>query len=388
MRKPALLLPAVLLCLVTTPGVLAQGEGIIEGQVTNGTAGAPPESVAGLEVTLYEVADGAAEQVATTTSDGEGWFRFEGLATEPDRSYRFQLEYEGIVYGAVSGFPADDTLLHVAATVYETTASDSNVAVDRHHVIVDFAAGGALFQELYIFNNTGDKIYVGEEGTTLRFSLPDGAAEVTFSDAETAAHFVETDGGLALVRPVMPGQGQVMCSYDLPYDGTALTVSRRVIYPTRSMDLLVANTGGHAESPQMVYQGLSGGEETAYLHFSAKDLPGDAVVELRLSGSPQGAGGPALGRPSWSRGLQESGPTMALAMGLLGALLPFALMRWGRRSEPAAEGEVDAASQRGELLHIIADLDDAFAEDRLDQQPYEQLRTRMKQRLRNVWTNW
>jgi len=385
MRKLALLIPAVLLCLVTTPAVLGQGEGSIEGQVTNGTAGAPPESVAGLEVTLYEVADGAAELMATTTSDGDGWFRFEGLATEPDRSYRFQLEYEGIVYGAVSGFPADETLLHVAATVYEITASDSNIAVDRHHVVVDFAAGGALFQELYIFNNTGDKIYVGEGGTTLCFSLPDGAADVTFSDAETAAHFVETDGGLASVRPVMPGQREVTYSYDLPYDGTALTVSRRVLYPTSSMDLLVANTGVQAESPQMVYQGLSGGDETAYQHFSAEDLPGDAVVELRLSGSPQGAGVPALPRPSWSRGLQEVGPAIALVMGLLGALLAFALMRRGRSSEPVAEGEVDATSQRGELLHLIADLDDAFVEGHLDEESYHQLRAKMKKRLRDVW---
>jgi hypothetical protein len=385
MRKLALLLPAMLLWLVTTPAVLAQGEGIIEGQVTNGTAGAPPESVAGLEVTLYEVADGAAELMATTTSDGDGWFRFESLATEPDRSYRFQLEYEGIVYGAVSGFPADETLLRVAATVYEITASDSNIAVDRQHVIVDFAAGGALFQELYIFNNTGDKIYVGEEGTTLRFSLPDGATDVTFSDAETAAHFVETDGGLASVRPVMPGQGEVMYSYDLPYDGTALTVSRRVLYPTSSVDLLVANTGVQAESPQMVYQGLSGGDETAYLHFSAEDLPGDAVVELRLSGSPQGAGVPALGRPSWSRGLQEVGPVIALVMGLLGALLAFALMRRRRSSEPVAEGEVDATSQRGELLHLIAELDDAFVEGHLDEESYHQLRAKMKKRVRDVW---
>jgi 5-hydroxyisourate hydrolase-like protein (transthyretin family) len=385
MRKLALLLPAVLLWLVTTPAVLAQGEGIIEGQVTNGTAGAPAESVAGLDVTLYEVADGTAELVATTTSDGDGWFRFEGLATEPDRSYRFQLEYEGIVYGAVSGFPADDTLLHVAATVYEITASDSNIAVDRHHVVVDFAAGGALFQELYIFNNTGDKIYVGEGGTTLRFSLPDGAADVTFSDAETVAHFVETDGGLASVRPVMPGQGEVTYSYDLPYDGTALTVSRRVLYPTSSMDLLVANTGVQAESRQMVYQGLSGGAESAYQHFSAEDLPGDAVVELRLSGSLQGAGVPALPRPSWSRGLQEVGPAIALVMGLLGALLAFALMRRRRSSEPAAEGDVDATSQRGELLHLIADLDDAFVEGHLDEESYHQLRAKMKKRVRDVW---
>jgi 5-hydroxyisourate hydrolase-like protein (transthyretin family) len=385
MRKLALLLIAVLLCLVTTPAVLAQGEGIIEGQVSNGTAGAPAESVAGLEVTLYEVADGAAELVTTTTSDSDGWFRFEGLATEPDRRYRFQLEYEGIVYGALSGFPVDETLLRVAATVYETTASGSNIRVDRQHVIVDFVDGDAQFQELYILNNTGDRIYVGEEGTTLRFSLPDGAADVTFTNAETAAHFVEIDGGLGFVRAVMPGQKEVMYTYSLPYDGTDLTVSRRVIYPTSSVDLLVANTGVQVESPQMVYEGLSGGGEMAYLHFSAKELAVDAVVELRLSGSAREPGVPALARPSWSRVLQESGPTLALALGLLGALLPFALMRWGRRSDAAAEGEVDATSQRAELLHLIADLDDAFAEGRLDEESYRQLRGKMKERLRDVW---
>jgi hypothetical protein len=385
-RKLPLLLAAVLAWLVLTPDAWAQGEGVIEGQVTNGTAGAPAESVAGLEVALYEVVGGSPVPLATTTSDAEGWFRFEGLATHPDLSYSFQVEYEGIVYGAQSGFPADETLLHVAATVYETTTSDSNIVVDRQHVIVDFGAGTALFQELYIFNNTGDRIYVGEAGTTLRFSLPDGAADLSFSDAETEAHMVQTDSGLAFVRPVMPGQSQVMYSYDLPYDGTALAVSRRVLYPTSSLDLLVANAGVLVESPQMAYQGVTGGDQTAYQHFSAENLPGETVVELRLSGSPQEAGGTAGGRTGWSRGLYEFGPMMALALGLLGGLLPFAQRRWGRRPEPAAEREVDPGTQRGELLHLLADLDDAFAEGRLDEESYRQLRGKMKGRLRDVWT--
>jgi hypothetical protein len=166
MRKLGLLLPVVLLCLVATQPVLAQGEGIIEGQVTNGTVGAPAESVVGLEVTLYEVVGGSPVLLDTTTSDADGWFRFEGLATHPDLSYRFRLEYEGIVYGAESGFPADETVLRVAATVFETTTSDSRIVVERQHVIVDFVDGDAVFQELYVFNNRGDKIYVGEEGAT------------------------------------------------------------------------------------------------------------------------------------------------------------------------------------------------------------------------------
>jgi len=386
MRKLVLLLPAVLLCLVGTPVVSAQGEGIIEGQVTNGTLGAPAESVAGLEVTLYEVVGGSPVLLASTTSDADGWFRFEGLATHPNLSYRFQLEYEGVVYGAVSGFPADETLLRVAATVYETTTSDSKIVVERQHVIVDLGDGDALFQELYIFNNIGDKIFVDDEGATLRFSLPDGAGDLSFSDAETAAHFVETEGGLAFVRPVMPGQKEVMYSYRLPYDGTELTLSRTIFYPTSSVDLLVANTGVQVESAQLVYQGLSGGDEAAYQHFSAEELAGGAVLELRLTGSPRREGGSSPARSSWSQGLEEFGPAVAVAMGLLGALLPFALRRRGGSLEPVAEGKVDRTAQRGELLRLIADLDDAFAEGRLDEESYFQLRTKIKVRLRDVWT--
>jgi len=74
-------------------------------------------------------------------------------------------------------------------------------------------------------------------------------------------------------------------------------------------------------------------------------------------------------------------------MGLLGALLAFALMRRGRSSEPVAEGEVDATSQRGELLHLIADLDDAFVEGHLDEESYHQLRAKMKKRVRDVWAD-
>jgi len=386
MRKLGLLLPAVLLCLVATSAVSAQGEGIIEGQVTNGTLGAPAESVAGLEVTLYEVVGGSPVLLGTTTSDADGWFRFEGLATQPNLSYRFQLEYEGVVYGAVSGFPADETLLRVAAAVYETTTSDSKIVVERQHVILDFADGDALFQELYILNNTGDKIYVGEEGTTLRFSLPDGAADIGFSATETADHFVETDGGLFFVRPVMPGQKEVMYSYYLPYDGTELTISRAILYPTSSVDLLVANTGVQAESAQLVYQGLSGGDEAAYLHFSAEGLAGGEVVELELRGSPQGTGVTTPARSTWSRGVQEHGPAVALVAGLLGALLPLAMRRRGRSLEPAAEVKVDPTAQRGELLHLIADLDDAFTEGRLDEESYHQLRAKIKGRLRDVWS--
>ena len=201
---------SLLLLLCPSAAVSAQGEGIIEGQVINGTAGAPRQGVVGLEVTLYEVTEGSRALLETTFSDGQGRFEFEGLATGSDRTYEFQLEYQGIVYGAQSAFPSGDTLLRVAATVYETSTSDSGIVVEREHVLIDFEAGVLVIRELCLLKNTGDTIYVGQEGTTARFSLPSGAEGLTFSDTELAPHFLETEEGFAYVRPVMPGQKEVL----------------------------------------------------------------------------------------------------------------------------------------------------------------------------------
>jgi len=389
MSKLTLLLSVFLLYLVASPAaVVAQNRGIIEGQVVNATEGALPESVAGLEVVLYGVVGESTELLATATSDRQGRFRFEGVDTAPAHVYRGQLEYREVVCGSESTFPPGDTVLHLVITIHETTASDHSIVVDRHHIIADFASDALLLQEMYILHNTGDTTYVGGERTTVRFSLPDGAANLTFGDQEMESSLVRTADSLAFVRPVTPGNSEVLYSYRVPYDGSQITLSRRVLYPTGYVDVMVANLGVQVESQRLLYQGLTGGDEMSYLHFGAENLPAGAEIDLRISGAPQGAALPVPARPSWSQGLQEVGPVIALVMGLLGALLAFAQLRWRQRSGRPADQGVDPTVQRDELLHLIADLDDAFAEDRLDQQAYEQLRTRLKQRLRHVWTNW
>jgi 5-hydroxyisourate hydrolase-like protein (transthyretin family) len=389
MSRLTLLLTALLLCLVASPAaVVAQNRGIIEGQLVNATGGALPESIADLEVALYRVVGESTELLATATSDHQGRFRFEDVDTDPARVYRTQMEYRGVECSSESAFPPGDTVLHLVVTIHETTASDHSMVVNRHHVVAEFASDALLLQEMYILHNTGDTTYVGGERTTVRFSLPDGATNLTFRDPAMESSLVRTDDSLAFVRPITPGQSEVLYAYRVPYDGSQITLSRRVLYPTGYVDVLVANLGVHVESQQLMYQGLTGGKETSYLHFGVGDLPAGAEVDLLISGAPQGAAVPVPARLSWSQGLQEVGPAIALTMGLLGALLAFAQLRWRRGSKLAPGQRVDPTVQRGELLRLIADLDDAFAEDRLDQQAYEQLRTRLKQRLRNVWTNW
>jgi 5-hydroxyisourate hydrolase-like protein (transthyretin family) len=398
MKRVLLLFSALLFFVLCLPaGVAAQGEGVIDGEVTNGTASAPAESVAGLEVDLYQVTDGSGTFLQSTTTDEQGRFSFDGLATDSELTYAFQVAYQGIAYGAQSSFASGDTTIHVVATIYETTTSDGGISVDQQHVVIDFETDVLAIRELCILNNTTDEIYVGEEGTSVRFSLPTGAAQLSFGDEETASQFVEVPGGFAYLRPAMPGQTQVLYAYQVPYDGRELVLSRTIDYPTASLDVMVANVGVQVESPQLQYQSLTGGEGTAYLHFNGQYLPAGKEVELRFSGAAQGGPAPTMPGAGLGLSLQGYAPGVALLMVLLGASVPFAQLRWGRRRgtspvegttglEPPTDRVAGPQGQREELLHLLADLDDAHADGQIGEQAYEELRAKMKEHLRDVWT--
>jgi 5-hydroxyisourate hydrolase-like protein (transthyretin family) len=398
MRTRIFALCALLLCLLLAPAVLiAEEEGIIEGQVMNGTADAPSDSVAGLEVELYELTENSAEPVATTISDDDGRFHFEGLATDADLAYMFELEYQGIVYGAQSSFPVGDTILHVVATIHETTSGDDSLVVDRHHMILDFASDAVTVRELYIFDNTGDRIYVGEGAITLRFSLPDDAGDLAFGDVETEASMVATDEGFASIRRIPPGQTQVLYSYSVPYDGSHLTLHRTILYPTGNVDLLVPSNGVEVETGQLAYDGLTTAGDDTYLHFYGVDLARDTTIEIRLSGSPQGAALPLSSTSPLLAAVREAAPAIALGLALLGGLLPLLQLRMRKRgadlpaenevSGPEApEREEESDADREELLRLIADLDDAYAEGLVKEKAYRQLRDKMKRRLKSDWT--
>ncbi len=393
MKKLALLASICLPLILNGPnGVAAQGQGIIEGQVVNGTAEASPQSVAGLEVVLYTLNAEGQEFKASSTTDEEGRFHFERLDTNGERRYRFQLEYQGITYGGESAFPQGETVLPIIATVYETTRSDEAIVVNRHHVITDFAADALVIQEMYVFDNTADRIYVGEEQSTLVFSLPADATDPTLDDPRLESNTIKTEEGFASRLPVAPGQSQVLFSYTLPYNGKDRTLVRKIVYPTSNFDLMIADVGVQGESPQLAYRGLEGGEETSYLHFEAQDLLPNSEIQIRLSGTPQLMRRALSLEPSLGLRLQEISPWIALSLALLGALTAFTQVylrtrpqkvknTWLSRVQTIAHADSELQVQRQDLLQLIADLDDAFADGRITEEAYQELRKSMKGRV-------
>ena len=345
----------VLLFCLAPVQTLAQGQGVIEGQVVNGTADGG--SVEGLTVTLSVFAGMEEQPSQTTTTDAEGRFRFENLSTEADHGYTLLLNYGGVDYGSsLLTFSEGETTLSVPIQVYEPTGSDEAISIERAHIFVDFQEGELLMGELYFFNNDSDRIYIGAEEViegrrgTLRLSLPTGAKGLAIEGGELGQRFFETDEGFVDTWSLPPGQssGRLMFSYSLPYDPSGYDLTREIPYPLKALNVLVAEVGVDVTSEQLTLEGSRGMQGQSYLNLSGQNLnkgerlsmhfsgsPGDRVVEGReaMPAQPLQPGGQSLLR--WA--------ALGLVVLAVGFALGYPLLR--RRSKGAVE-EVEDRGQR------------------------------------------
>ena len=322
----------VALCLVPVQ-TLAQGQGVIEGQVVNGTANGG--SVEGLTVTLHVFAGMEEQTPQTAATDAEGHFRFEGLSTEADYGYALLLNYQGVDYGSsLLTFSEGETTLSVPVQVYELTESAEAISIERAHIFVDFQEGSLQVGELYFFSNDSDRTYIGSEEVaagqkgTLHLSLPSGAEGLAFEDGTLGQRFLETEEGFVDTWPLLPGQasGQVMFRYSLPYDPSGYDLTRDIPYPLKAINVLVAEVGVDVTSDQLTLEGSRGMQGQSYLNLTGQNLSKGERLTLHFSGSPVKApveGGEAT--PAQPSAAGNQSPLLWAALGLVVLAVGFAL---------------------------------------------------------------
>jgi hypothetical protein len=310
----------------------AQEQGVIEGQVVNGTADGG--SVEGLTVTLRVFVDMEEQPSQTATTEAEGKFRFENLSTEAEHVYTLFLDYQGIEYGSdLLTFSEGEAALSVSIKVYEPIESNEVVSIERAHIFVDFQEGELLVGEMYFFNNDSDRIYIGAEEVaegrrgTLRLSLPTGAKGLAVEGGELGQRFFETDGGFVDTWFLPPGQssGRLIFSYSLPYDPSGYDLTRDILYPLKAINVLVADVGVDVTSDQLTLEGSRGMEGQSYLNLSGQNLSKGERLIVHFSGSPSkpmesGEAMPAQTSQSSSQSLLRW-----VALGLVVLVVGFAL---------------------------------------------------------------
>jgi hypothetical protein len=103
MRKIALLLLLCMSLLALCPPLsTAQGTGVIQGRIVNGTAGGASVGGLGVELRTFQGQSTSGQPVEgerlVATADAQGQFRIEGLPATQDSIYQLVVTYQGVVY--------------------------------------------------------------------------------------------------------------------------------------------------------------------------------------------------------------------------------------------------------------------------------------------------
>ncbi|MDO8690545.1 MAG: carboxypeptidase-like regulatory domain-containing protein [Dehalococcoidia bacterium] len=383
-RLYALGIALILLTWFAQP-VWADAPGSLEGKLTNGSKGGG--SVAGLEVTLRP-SDGGSDRKAT--SDSEGIFRFDGLASTAAVSYTVSLSYAGVDYSSPAvTFGAGENTRKIDVPVYETSEDSSAIQADIAHLILDIDPRQKIIvvTEFQGLSNAGDRTYVGKlaagsgQRELLRFQAPDGAVHLQASDgvSQVKLSVSPTGGGFVDTTPFPPGPREVAYSYMLTYSESNLVFQRPTGYKTAQVNLLVSDVGakvsapGLTASPQPVE--FDGGR---YLVLSGKGLNPGQSLQVQLSGLPLSGNA--------TQGTTDNIRLGAIVMVPLaiGVLLVLFLRNRRRELQPVPVG-VSAGDDKVLLIRAMVELDDNFDRGNIPEAEYRRLRANIKRKLADLW---
>ena len=265
----------------TPPPGLSQS-GTITGQVRNITTQKPQE---GQDVVLVSYMGDRKEERHFAKSDSLGAFSFSSLRW--DRSYEIMLFHRGVQYvsGKMVFLPGKDEIT-LDLPVYDTTSSDENISLRSLNLIVypDNRGASVNVTSLYVFENSGDTVFTGEQTgpdtTSLVFSIPEEAEDVTFSDSVNPEAAERKGEKLYSKLPFLPGMKRVALGYSLPLSQIGEKFSIGFDYEVGDLAVFVRKTelGIRVKQPEAVAEDIMIHDE-AFLKYVLSDLkPGSVKV--------------------------------------------------------------------------------------------------------------
>lgn len=272
----------------------AASTGRVEGRLTNGTIGGSGVDNQEIILQVYEAQQQVDEQL--TKTDVAGKFSFDNLSTGAGFYYRAVVTYQKVSYQSQVGQILDpEQPLAMDLTVYDTTEDDEAISVAQSHTWASFSPGAAVIFEMVMFENAGDRSYVGSGPVvgsmggkaTLRFPLPAGARELKPQEGLMECCLLETDADFTYTMPILPGRHPVVFSYRVPYQGSSFEWRRSLAYPTAQLNVLLQESDIVISSDQLEDTGRTSGDNgTSYRRLTGSDLPAGVDISVNFEGIP------------------------------------------------------------------------------------------------------
>ena len=361
--------------------------GVVTGKVVGSSAAI---SLSGLNVSLYgfeqDPNGGTPTQVLTRSAPlaQDGTFRFDQVDMPVGRFFVSEVVYHGVPYQSTTATAVQGqlTLDLPQLTIYPVSQSLDLLQVKQVHVLLDFSTAQTVqVIELYVIANPGPQtVLVTVNGSSVPFvQLPTGAANVSFQPYSGGAPFLGTGNGFAM-PPVPADQLYGMeVAYTLP-SASKFKLALPFVLPVDSVTVFVPE-GVQASGSSLSDQGIQNIQGLLYHQYDASSLAAGAVLDMTISGSPQGASS------SGGSGAQTG---LVIALGIFGLVLiatgVFFFLRDRTRQRQVLVQEASASvSENGtdEIVDAIVALDNQYQAGGVARDLYEQRRSELKDRLRN-----
>ncbi len=337
----------------------AADNGHIFGHVLDGSNQHAP--LAGQQVTLQMAAGNTTRDLTTATTDAQGAFSFDHLATDKAIRYAVYIRYQGAQY--VSDLVTLDTnpAPQLTLTVYQTIHTADNIAIGNVSVLVhepNVQKGILTISEIFAFINLDTHAYIGSlkasngPPNALLFSLPQDAHNISLGTGFPGYHVIQVDHGFASDAAVLPGQNTFSFSFDVPYHAAVFDLNYVTMYPTVSLTFLVP-PAIHASSPTLTSQGvIATKDQHLYDRLVDNKVPAHQTIQMQLEGLP------ALPstNPSTNAGLMW---LIVALVGMAAMLLVTWFLLLARRRRVAAklyqgyERAYHKKSTKGETTHVV-----------------------------------
>ena len=382
------------LLLALPQAVDAQGNGVIEGQVTVSGGAALPED---LEAELLFLPNGQGPPTITAQPLGEdGTVRFEGLDTSPQHVYLLRVTVEGEEnMSDLLTFAEGETVLEVTLPLFERTNDASALSLPQVAYVLDARANGWVVVTLYQFLNGGERTIVNLTDPPAEIPLPEGATNVQFEPGVDYEAVVETPEGFAYTGPFPPGETSLVFSYVLPYEEGEQTVTLPLGIPAQQVRVLLPQLGQQTEVENLTSGGAQAGPNgEPFELFQAVEVPGTESFTLRFTGLPPAptpvaeseaapdavVTGPRVVPISPLQRLPRWAPLIPMAVAAAG-VLGYVVTR---PTPSSAEQRATLRTRRDTLVAEIAALDIRFEAGAIGEQTHKRQRAALKDELKEV----